>query len=323
MNAREAPVLVQAVLGGDAQRPGITGGQRRDEEGGPAHVERGVGERDLLGKQAPRAGRRRLLGRNPHHDREIAPERDAHHLTAGHRDDSSVQRGRRVVGVAFELGGDRHDFAARLAHRMPELRVRREQARNPRRAGKPQATATGEFGSDRQRSLAAGAPERAHRRMGFRLRALATDCHFEVDVEGNRDRVERRAEIGRGCRNANTNAIAHRMRASRADDTKPRVLGATVLNVQRQCARPGCSLAASATFTFDAAEQTVWLDVPVDDGARAGELCERHVQALTPPQGWRLDDRRGKREAAAHELAHTLDARSPLLSRAFRNSGAV
>ena len=98
------------------------------------------------------------------------------------------------------------------------------------------------------------------------------------------------------------------------------VLGATVLNVQRQCARPGCSLVASATFTFDAAEQTVWLDVPADDGARAGELCERHVQVLTPPQGWRLDDRRGKREAAAHELAHTLDARSPLLSRAFRNS---
>ena len=86
-------------------------GQRRDEQRGPAHVERGVGERDLLGKEAPRARRRRLLGRDPHHDREIAPERDAHHLSAGHRDDASVQRGRRVVGVAFELGGDRHDFA--------------------------------------------------------------------------------------------------------------------------------------------------------------------------------------------------------------------
>jgi len=100
--------------------------------------------------------------------------------------------------------------------------------------------------------------------------------------------------------------------------------GATFVAVpQRQCARPGCNSVASATFTFDAEELIVWLDAPVDGGARAGELCERHVRALTPPQGWRLDDRRGKREAAAHDLANTLAARSPLLARAFRNSGGV
>jgi hypothetical protein len=93
--------------------------------------------------------------------------------------------------------------------------------------------------------------------------------------------------------------------------------------MRRQCARPGCSATATATFTFDAREQTVWLDAPVDGGARAGELCERHVKTLTPPQGWRLDDRRGKREAAADELEHALDARSPLLARAFKNAGAV
>jgi hypothetical protein len=76
-------------------------------------------------------------------------------------------------------------------------------------------------------------------------------------------------------------------------------------------------------FTFDALETTVWLDTPGEHGARAGELCERHVQRFTPPQGWRLDDRRGRRESAAHELAGVLDARSPLLARAFRNAGAV
>ncbi len=91
----------------------------------------------------------------------------------------------------------------------------------------------------------------------------------------------------------------------------------------RLCARPGCNAAAAATFTFDPDELIVWLDAPADGGARAGELCERHVSALKPPKGWTLDDRRGKREAAAHELAVVLDARSPLLSRAFRNSGAV
>jgi hypothetical protein len=93
--------------------------------------------------------------------------------------------------------------------------------------------------------------------------------------------------------------------------------------VQRRCARLGCNSVAAATFTFDTDELVVWLDAPADDGARAGELCERHVEQLTPPQGWRLSDRRGKREAAAQELAVTLDARSPMLARAFRNAGAV
>src|SRR4029077_2170537 len=60
----------------------------------------------------------------------------------------------------------------------------------------------------------------------------------------------------------------------------------TVSAVQRQCARLGCNAAATATFTFDARELTVWLDPPADGGARAGELCERHVRVLTPPQGW-------------------------------------
>jgi hypothetical protein len=93
--------------------------------------------------------------------------------------------------------------------------------------------------------------------------------------------------------------------------------------VARLCARPGCNAAAAATFTFDPDELIVWLDAPTNGGARAGELCERHVSALKPPQGWKLDDRRGKREAAAHELAVALDARSPMLARAFRNSGAL
>jgi uncharacterized protein DUF3499 len=62
--------------------------------------------------------------------------------------------------------------------------------------------------------------------------------------------------------------------------------------VQRLCARTGCRAIATATFTFDARECTVWLDVPHAAGARAGELCERHALALIPPLGWRLDDRR-------------------------------
>jgi hypothetical protein len=96
-----------------------------------------------------------------------------------------------------------------------------------------------------------------------------------------------------------------------------------VLGVQRRCARLGCNSVAAATFTFDPDELIVWLDAPVEGAARAGDLCERHVGLLTTPQGWSLNDRRGTREAAAQELAVSLDARSPLLARAFRNAGAV
>ena len=112
---------------------------------------------------------------------------------------------------------------------------------------------------------------------------------------------------------------------------------------RKQCARPGCSAVATATFTFDAREQTVWLDAPLDGNARAGELCERHARTLTPPQGWQLDDRRnGSTPAPAPapvaaptpEPAPTpappripptrpdiLVAHSPLLSRAFEAAG--
>jgi hypothetical protein len=102
---------------------------------------------------------------------------------------------------------------------------------------------------------------------------------------------------------------------------------------------------ATATFTFDARECTVWLDSPQHADARAGELCERHVNALTPPVGWRLDDRRASAVAAAtaprvaaapgaigrpvasalaaDEVRLLRDASSPLLARAFRSAGSV
>src|SRR5262245_43514488 len=63
--------------------------------------------------------------------------------------------------------------------------------------------------------------------------------------------------------------------------------------MRRQCARPGCSVVASATFTFDSEKQTVWLDAPFEGNARAGDLCARHARVLSPPRGWNLIDRRG------------------------------
>ena len=76
----------------------------------------------------------------------------------------------------------------------------------------------------------------------------------------------------------------------------------------RQCARFGCSAVAVATFTFDSATCTVWLDTPLEGNARAGELCARHARTLTAPRGWRVEDRRG----APDQVAPPVAARPPV-----------
>jgi hypothetical protein len=63
--------------------------------------------------------------------------------------------------------------------------------------------------------------------------------------------------------------------------------------MSRQCARPGCSTAASATLLFDYRARTSSLEpLSDDDHPMAYDLCEAHADALTVPRGWRLDDRR-------------------------------
>ena len=61
----------------------------------------------------------------------------------------------------------------------------------------------------------------------------------------------------------------------------------------RQCARPGCSDPASATFGYDYADRIVWLDDVADEPHPSTyDLCRRHATAMTVPQGWELSDRR-------------------------------
>jgi hypothetical protein len=122
-----------------------------------------------------------------------------------------------------------------------------------------------------------------------------------------------------------------------------RVFGNYLRNMQRQCAWFGCSAVAAATYTFDSSTCTVWLDIPFEGSARAGDLCDRHARTLKPPRGWQVEDRRvddlaepapelaavsdpvssgaGISDSEA-ELRTMLDAHSPLLARAFRSSGA-
>jgi Protein of unknown function (DUF3499) len=69
--------------------------------------------------------------------------------------------------------------------------------------------------------------------------------------------------------------------------------------MSRQCARPGCSTAASATLLFDYRARTSSLE-PLSDETHpmAYDLCETHADALTVPRGWRLDDNRDTAPAA-------------------------
>ncbi len=74
--------------------------------------------------------------------------------------------------------------------------------------------------------------------------------------------------------------------------------------MRRQCGRPGCSSVATVTFTFDATNCVVWLDSLADGTARAGDLCTRHADLLSPPRGWeRVDRRPPKPEPAAVPVA--------------------
>ena len=91
----------------------------------------------------------------------------------------------------------------------------------------------------------------------------------------------------------------------------------------RLCGRPGCDERASATFTFNSREQTVWLDHLEQSPASAGHLCQRHADRLSPPRGWELQDLRDLARVIEHpgEGETAVDEeRTPMLARAFRAS---
>jgi hypothetical protein len=80
----------------------------------------------------------------------------------------------------------------------------------------------------------------------------------------------------------------------------------------RQCARPGCSAPATTTLSYDYAGRTVWLDpLHHDDHPARHDLCGRHGDRLSVPNGWRLEDRRAA-PLADTPLADTALATAPL-----------
>lgn len=78
--------------------------------------------------------------------------------------------------------------------------------------------------------------------------------------------------------------------------------------VARQCSRTGCSEAATVTLTYQYSLAQVWLDgLAADRDPHAYDLCRRHADRLTAPQGWHVRDRRPTAhpsQGLAHAHAH-------------------
>ncbi|MDP1819861.1 MAG: DUF3499 family protein [Acidimicrobiales bacterium] len=70
----------------------------------------------------------------------------------------------------------------------------------------------------------------------------------------------------------------------------------------RTCAKPSCSVSASATLTYDYSGMTAWVE-PLNTEAHPMryDLCAEHADALRVPRGWALQDRRHARLSAVPE----------------------
>lgn len=63
--------------------------------------------------------------------------------------------------------------------------------------------------------------------------------------------------------------------------------------MSRRCERPGCSAPATLAYGFSTDRLLAWLaPLAVGDRNAGGALCGRHADAMVPPRGWWLDDRR-------------------------------
>ena len=77
--------------------------------------------------------------------------------------------------------------------------------------------------------------------------------------------------------------------------------------MSRQCSRTGCAESSIVTLSYQYARSIVWLDDLIAERyPHSYDLCQRHTARLSVPNGWRLEDRRSRRQlayAAAPRLA--------------------
>jgi hypothetical protein len=101
------------------------------------------------------------------------------------------------------------------------------------------------------------------------------------------------------------------------------------ISPRRRCARAGCSSPAAATLRFTSTRREAWLcDLDEATARSAGDLCDAHAKTVVLPRGWELHDERratphASTPAPVAQLAQVLDARTPLLQRAFAKAMPV
>jgi hypothetical protein len=67
--------------------------------------------------------------------------------------------------------------------------------------------------------------------------------------------------------------------------------------MSRQCSRTGCAEAAVVTLSYQYARSIVWLDdLSEERDPHSYDLCQRHGARLSVPNGWRMEDRRSRRQ---------------------------
>ena len=70
------------------------------------------------------------------------------------------------------------------------------------------------------------------------------------------------------------------------------------------CQRPGCSHPAVGRIGFDAAAAVLVIDGFIDVSGAVAVLCEVHLERMTAPKGWTIDDQRvGQRSLFRRETA--------------------
>jgi hypothetical protein len=97
-------------------------------------------------------------------------------------------------------------------------------------------------------------------------------------------------------RSRNSHTASDRTEIVRAARDHPRPNAPTqptLSGVARHCSRTGCSEAATATLTYQYSLAQVWLDgLATERDPHAYDLCRRHADRLTAPEGWHVRDRR-------------------------------
>jgi hypothetical protein len=208
--------LVQAVGQPAAHEVPVALGEPEHEQRGVGDVGDGVGHRHLGGQRGPRVlGAHRLVGHDEDRlqaDRRLQPRRHP----VGADDEAAPQRGRDVVGMALELGGQRQDVGVEL-----EQVVGSHQARDVGRRARPQPAGERDLRADaelervgRVEALEAAhdevAPVAGDRQVGDDGEAAGLDdLDLGVQRQGRGEAVEPRAEVGRRGGDADEAAALH------------------------------------------------------------------------------------------------------------------